>query len=226
MVENEHTSKGAHTRAQILERVNTLYNEKGVDHTLAHIAASIGMGKSLITNYFPRKELLIISLLRQHQEHLAALSATHYPGEKSRDFRNYIPYLSDTMELTFRYRGVIAYAMINPTLDPDIFEHIRKNYARNKERIRKRMEHFERNDLITPNLLDPETFEAYFFHYACMSSNWIISHNLLNPDKSLESVKPMYIRSILCCLKPYLTEKGGRQLETEWNKLKQARIAD
>ncbi len=225
VVENTESSKGARTREKILERVNTFYNEHGVDHTLAEMAAHIGLGKSLITNYFPRKEILIITLLRQHQEQLASLAAAHDPGEQSEDFHNFIPYLSDTMELTFRYRGVIAYAMLNPDLDPGIFEHISVNYARNKERIRLRMERFERNGLISPDLLDPDTFEAYFFNYACMSSNWTISHNLLYPGKTLDTVKPLYMKSILCCLKPYLTDKGKEQLETEWIKLPGARAS-
>ena len=218
-------TKGEQTKSEILERVNAFFNLQGLDHTIADIAEHISMGKSRITNYFPRKELLIISLLRQHEDHLDALVSQYQPGEKMIDFGNFIPFLSDVMELMFRYRGVIAYAMVNPGIGDEILLHIRRNYAQNKARIRKRLEKFEQNGLITPDLLDPETFEEYFFQYACMSSNWVISHNLLNPEKNLETVKLRYMRSILCCLKPYLTEKGGENLENALSELTQGQTS-
>jgi AcrR family transcriptional regulator len=218
-------TKGEQTKSEILERVNAFFNKQGVDHTIAEIAEHIGMGKSRITNYFPRKELLVISLLRQHEQHLDALVSKYQPGEKMYDFGNFIPFLSDVMELMFRYRGVIAYSMINTGIDDEILLHIKRNYARNKKRIRKRLEKFDQNGLIIPELLDPEPFEEYFFQYACMSSNWIISHNLLNPEKNLEKIKLRYMRSILCCLKPYLTEKGRENLENALNEATQGQTS-
>mgnify|MGYP001031071001 CR=1 FL=1 len=207
-------TKGEQTRSEILEKVNTFYNEQGLDHTLAEMASHIGMGKSRITNYFPKKELLIITLLQQHEEQLAVLVSKHHPYKKSYDFKNYIPFLAEVMELMFHHRGVIAYVMINAGMDDEILRHIQLNYARNKKRIRKRLENFEKNGLIKSTLLEPENFESYFFQYVCMSSNWIISYNLLDPDKTLGEVKGRYIRSILCCLHPYLTEKGHENLKT------------
>jgi hypothetical protein len=88
------------------------------------------------------------------------------------------------------------------------------NYRKNKERVRKRLEDFAANGLVTPKLLEPETFEEYFFQYMCMSSNWIISYNLLDDDKDFHTLKPRYLRSILCCLGPHLTQKGKENLET------------
>lgn len=218
-------TKGERTKSEILERVNAFFNIHGLDHTIAELAEHIGMGKSSITNYFPRKELLIINLLRQHEQQLDALVSKYQPGEKIYDFGNFIPFLSDVMDLMFRYRGVIAYAMVNPGISDEILPHIRRNYAQNKERIRMRLEKFNLNGLVTSDLLDPETFEEYFFQYACMSSNWIISHNLLNPEKNLETVKLRYMRSILCCLKPYLTEKGAENLENAMNELTQGQTS-
>ena len=219
----KHPSKGEKTKSEILERVNTLFNEQGVNRTISEIASHIGMGKSRITNYFPRKELLIISLLRRHEQELALLVSKHQPDQKSFDLRNYVSFLSEVMELMFCHRGVIAYVMINPTMDEDIHKHIQINFARNKMRIRKRLENFEKNGLIRPTLLESEAFESYFFQYVCMSSNWIISHNLLDPDKTLEEVKTRYLRSILCCLQPYLTEKGEEKLKTVLRELDQDR---
>ena len=219
-------TKGEQTKSEILERVNVFFNEQGVDHTITEIAEHIGMGKSRITNYFPKKELIIVGLLRQHEKHLADLNSKHQPYERIYDFGNFIPFLSDTMELMFQYRGVVAYAMINPGMDRDIFQHIRLNYKENKKRIRRRVENFVNNGLIQSELLDHEPFEAYFFQYVCISSNWIITHNLLDPDKTLKSLKPRYLNSILCCLKPYLTEKGRENLEATLLELDQVKATD
>ena len=68
---------------------------------------------------------------------------------------------------------------------------------------------------------EPEKFEQYFFQYACITSNWIISYNLRDSHKTLENVKTRYIRSILCCLKPYLTDKGCKNMETALMELEQ-----
>lgn len=219
-------TKGEQTRTKILERVNTFYNEQGVDHTIARIAEETGMGKSRMTNYFPKKEHLIFSLLVQYEKLLASLMSKHQYDKGISDFQQFIPLMSDIIDLMFKYRGVISYAMVNPGMDHEIFKHLKENYADNKDRIRNRLNNFIRHGLIRKDLLDPDTFEDYYFQYMCISSSWIISHNLLEAEKPLETVRPRYIRSIMCCMKPYLTEKGRANMEAALDKLNQIQTQD
>lgn len=208
-------TKGEKTQSEILERVNAFFNQNGVGHTIARISVAIGMNKSRITNYFPKKEHLVLSLLENYESQMAALFARHQYDEGIFDFNAFIPLLSDAMELMFHYRGAISYGLTNhQAMDDGISRHIRASYASNKERVRNRLELFVRNGLVKRHLLDPTHFETYFFQYMCMSSNWIITHNLLYADQAFEAVKPRYLRAILCCLQPYLTEKGRENLET------------
>jgi hypothetical protein len=73
---------------------------------------------------------------------------------------------------------------------------------------------------------EPQRFEQYFFQYACMTSNWIISFNLFDSHKTLENVKTRYIRSILCCLKPNLTDEGRENMGTAFLELEQIPALD
>lgn len=207
-------TKGERTRQKILEKVNALFNGKGVDHTISQIAASIGMGKSRVTNYFPKKEHLVLGILKQYEEALSGVLAEHQAHEDFNGIRQYVNFLSDVMDLMFRYRGVIAHAMTNPAVNSLVGMHIEENYNRNREKLRQRLRSFAQNGLLEDRLLEPESFEVFSLQFLTLSSNWIISYSLMDPDKEYQTVKPRYLRSIVYCLKPYLTPKGLAELQS------------
>jgi AcrR family transcriptional regulator len=210
----KHPTKGELTRQNILNKVNALFNGQGVDHTISQIAASIGMGKSRVTNYFPKKEHLVLGLLKQYEEELVGIFE-HYQAHKDlTDIGQFVNYLSDIMDLMFRYRGVISHAMTNPAVKSMVGMHIEENYRRNKEKLRQRLNSFSKNGLVEGRILEPEYFEVFSVQFLTLASNWIISYTLMDPDKAYEAVKPVYLRSILYCLNPYLTEEGGSRMES------------
>jgi len=206
-------TKGELTQLEILEKVNELFNRSGVDHTILEISDSIGMGKSRITNYFPKKEDLIIGLLRQYEKEMAVWVTNYLSSSEIQGFYQYLPYLAGIMKLMFRYRRVISYSLIHPGLESSVDHHIRLNYDKNKIQIRGRMETFIKNGLLKEKLLEPDTFEVFILQFLCVSSNWIVMFNLLEADKSFDSVKERYLRTILSCLYPYLTENGEEQMK-------------
>jgi AcrR family transcriptional regulator len=215
------STKGEITRQEILQKVNDLFNQSGVEHTIVHISESIGIGKSRITNYFPKKEDLIINLLREYEAEMAEWVSNYMSKTEIRNFCEYVPYLVGIMELMFEYRRVISLSLINPKPGGDVIHHMRSNYDRNKRQIRGRMEVFARNGLLRKELLEPENFEVFIFQFFCMTSNWIVMYNVLDADIDFKLVKVRYLKSILCCLDSYLTEKGRKDMANAFHTLNQ-----
>lgn len=210
----KHPTKGELTRQKILERVNSLFNGQGVDHTISQIATSISMGKSRVTNYFPKKEHLVLGLLKQYEGELVKVFEHHQAHKDFTEIGQFVNYLSDVMDLMFRYRGVIAHAMTNPAVNSMVGVHIEENYKRNREKLRQRLNSFSKNGLVEGRILEPEYFEVFSVQFLTLASNWIISYTLMDHDKAYDAVKPVYLRSILYCLKPYLTEEGRAEMES------------
>jgi AcrR family transcriptional regulator len=215
------STKGEITRQEILQKVNDLFNESGIDHTLVQISKSIGIGKSRITNYFPKKEDLIINLLREYEVEMADWVSNYQSKTGIRNFSEYIPYLAGIMELMFQYRRVISISLINSKPEGDVVHHMTSRYEMNKRQIRDRMEAFAKNGLIREELLEPERFEVFIFQFFCMTSNWIVMYNLLDADRDFKLVKVRYLKSILCCLDSYLTDKGRKDMANAFSTLNQ-----
>lgn len=218
-------TKGEQTQQEILQRVNAYFNESGVDHTIAQIADHIGMGKSRVTNYFPRKELLLLALLKAYEKGLSQLIDMHQPDTKITDFRKFVSYLSDAMDLMYNYRGVIAHTMVNKNIDADLVKHLRDTYAKNRDRIYRRIENLVHGGHLSPGLLEPDAFEVFSLHYLGMNSTWIIRYDLMGSNASYKAAKPIFLKAIFCCLKPYLTPKGKQDLEASLEAV-QERIPD
>jgi AcrR family transcriptional regulator len=212
-------TKGELTKREILNRVNDLYNEHGVLLTLSEIAAKSKLGRSRITNYYPKKEKLIIGLLNQYEEEQADLAVKYRSANDISDFKQYVTYLSDIMDLMFRFRGVISHVLINPIPDTEVSGQLHRNYDQNIKLIRSRMKTFVTNGLISPTLLEEHNLEDYIFQFLSFASTWIIMFNQLDPDKELSTVKPKYLRTMLCGLKSYLTKKGVANLAEAFEEL-------
>ena len=215
------STKGELTRQEILQKVNDLFNQSGIEHTIVQISKSIGIGKSRSTNYFPKKDDLIISLLREYEAEMADWVSNYTSKTEIRNFCEYVPYLVGIMELMFEYRRVISLSLINPKPDGDVIHHMRSRYEMNKRQIRDRLEVFARNGLIREELLKPENFEIFIFQFFCMTSNWIVMYNVLDGDIEFKLVKVRYLKSILCCFDSYLTDKGRKDMSNAFNTLSQ-----
>jgi AcrR family transcriptional regulator len=212
-------TKGELTKREILNRVNDLYNEYGVLLTLSEIAAKTKLGRSRITNYYPKKENLIIGLLNQYEEELAILAKKYSSTDTISDLKEYTVYLSDIMDMMFQYRGVMSHVLVNPIPDCDISGQLHKNYKRNINRIKSRIETFVSNGLVSPILLEKENLEIYIFQFLCLTSTWMIMYNQLDAGKELSKVKPRYLRGVLFGIKPYLTKKGEANLAEAFEEL-------
>lgn len=63
-------SEGEVTRIHIIQQMNKLVNEKEMILTWDDMAAELNLSRSKITNYFPKKELLILAIFFDFEEKL------------------------------------------------------------------------------------------------------------------------------------------------------------
>lgn len=205
--------KGIRSRELIIEQVNQLYNEKGINITLDELANEIGLSKGHITNYFPKKELLLLGIFRQYETRLGQFINSWKPNTQSQTFRGILDFYSCVMDLNFEYRFAIIYISMNPLNDESLILHIRETYEGNRKRINQRLEFLIKSGLIENRILEPEVFDAFFFQFVNLSTTWMVNFELYDKHKGYQAMKPVYLRGIMNCYSPYLTAKGREEMD-------------
>ncbi|TCJ89466.1 TetR/AcrR family transcriptional regulator [Nocardia alba] len=76
--------KKQQTREQISDRATELFLARGFDQvTIADVAAAADVAKMTVTNYFPRKEDLVLDIGETHVDQLAAIVRERAPGRSA-----------------------------------------------------------------------------------------------------------------------------------------------
>lgn len=76
--------KKQQTREQISDRATELFLARGFDQvTIADVAAAADVAKMTVTNYFPRKEDLVLDIGETHVDQLAAIVRDRAPGRSA-----------------------------------------------------------------------------------------------------------------------------------------------
>lgn len=212
-------SKGMATRQRILEEVSQLYNEEGLTLTLDQLARKLGLTKGRITNYFPKKEQLLLAIFREYEDKAAQLYQRYQQDEASLDLSDFLLYYSKMMDLQYRYRFAMAYLAVQPIGEPELQQHIATRYRQNKANLKKRLSYQVRSGTLREELLEPETFELFSFQIYNLFTTWVVSLQLYYKDEGYEQMKPVFLRGIISCYTPYLTEKGKAELEEAFRQL-------
>jgi AcrR family transcriptional regulator len=205
-------SKGEQTRIEILQKTNDFFNQYGINHTITEIAQQTGLGKSKITNYFPKKEALFIAILEEYNFKISEVVSYKQELGQKFNFLWYVDYLSDIMDLMYQYRVVINYSLIEGQ-NLEMNHHIKDSYLNNKELLLKRVEYMESLGLIDSQLLNESEFRIFLLQYFSISSFWINIFQRMEIEKAYSEVKTEYLEAILACFKPYLTQKGKSELK-------------
>lgn len=205
--------KGKRTEKWVISAVNDIYNAEGMNFTLDQLAAKLGVNRSTITNYFPRKDRLLLAILAEYERELKTLVEQVNPDESPTDFFKQVQFYRQALEQMYRYRFVISYMMINPPADSELMAQMRATYAANLDRLQQRIESFCQAGLLEPSILKPENFRIFRFQYMNLSTTWPITHRLYEADADFDRFKETYLRGVMACFEPFLTEKGARQLK-------------
>lgn len=210
---NSNMKKGKRTKKWVISAINDIYNAEGMNFTLDQLAAKLGVNRSTITNYFPRKDRLLLAILVEYERELKALIEKVNPDESPTDFFKQVHFYRQALEQMYRYRFVISYIIINPPADSDFVAQLRATYSANLHRLNKRIESFCRAGLLEPAILERENYRVFRFQYMNLSTTWPITHRLYEEGADFDSLKETYLRGVMACFKPFLTEKGARQLK-------------
>ena len=204
----ETINKGIRTRKSIVKKANNLFNKEERLLTLEELANKLELTKSVISNHFPKKELLILAIYREYEHQLEKLLSSDKPDETKLNFTDLILYYGDILELFYKYRFSIAYLFINPLKDEALKTHIDGRFHNNKVRIRLRIENMVHLGLLSDRILDPTNFDVFFFKYTNLMTTWIISLKLYDKDKGFRKIKPVYLEGIASCFEPFTTDLG------------------
>lgn len=210
-------TKGDLTRKKIIDDVNWLFNKNDKLLTLDELAGTLEINRSRITNYFPKKEHLILAIFEQYQLRLQEIIEQNQPDTEHIGFPNLIGYYSRILDLSYEFRFTISYVFVYPPNDSELRDHITNTYAGNKQRISNRLQSLVNSGLLEGKILEPENFEVFIFQHVNLLTTWIISYRIYDHQKSYEQMKPTYLRGIMNCYHPYLTPKGKGEIEEAMN---------
>jgi AcrR family transcriptional regulator len=205
-------TKGELTKQNIVKAVNQLFNEKEMLPAWDDLASELKIHRSRITNYFPKKELLLLAIYLEFEENLKVLIEKQGYTEQIENFSALKDYYSAIMDLLFDYRFAISYVLVNPNNDEDLNNHINTTYKNNKLRLYQRVEHLVNAGLVRKKLLDEDQFKPFAFQHTNILTTWIISYKLYDRHLEFSEVKPTYLKGVLLCYFPFLSEKGKKEI--------------
>jgi len=205
--------KGIKTRQRILEEVNALYNKEGLKLTLDDLARKLSLTKGRITNYFPKKERLLLAIFEEYERKANLLYAQYQNEEALLNFSGVLAYYDELLDLQYDYRFALAYLGVQPIADPDLQAHLTQRYRQNRYFLKERIDFQVRSGSLQKELLETEAFEVFCFQLYTLFTNWVVSLQLYYEEQGYEQMKPVFLRGIMQCFRPYLTEQGEAEIE-------------
>ncbi|WP_113921982.1 TetR/AcrR family transcriptional regulator [Cognataquiflexum aquatile] len=204
--------KGVEMRQTIIREARKVYNSYGLNLTLNQLAAILNLSKGRITNYFPTKEDLFVAISKDYDEQFANLFL-NFDETESPSFERLYKICSVVMDLQYEYRSAIIFVSTTNSGQKEIHERVTESYKSNFEQVRWSVLPLIDAGLITSEILQPEKFEVFSFQYVSLFTTWVISLEIYHTTKPYAEMKPVYLKGILGCFFPYLTEKGLKEFQ-------------
>lgn len=207
-------SKGTQTKNKIIIQSNLLYNTTDTLLTLDELADRLNLSRSSITNHFPKKELLLLAIFKKYEESLHKLVNVYKPDSHDITLSRLFKYYAKVMDLMYEYRFAISYIFVQPLRDIVLKEYIREIYKINKRRLKERTEYLVTVGLFSNKILNEDLFEVFNFQHSNLLTTWIINYRLYDYTKSYQQRKSVYMRGLVNCFVPFLTENAMKEIET------------
>lgn len=206
-------TKGEKTKKDIVRRINTLFNEREMFLTWDEIAAELGLSRSRITNYFPKKDLLVLAIYIEFESKLKTTLEAHHSKTYELNLGTLQEYYSSIMDLLYDFRFSISYVLVNPMNDGELSNHIDQTYDKNRGRLFERVKNLVRSGIVDKSLLLKMNFDAFTFQHTTLLTTWVITYRLYDKNLGFDKMKPIYLQGILNCYLPYLTDKGKSEFQ-------------
>lgn len=202
--------KGIEMRQTIISEARKVYNSKGLNLTLNQLATILNLSKGRITNYFPTKEDLFVAISKDYDQQFANLFI-NYKDTESASFERLFKICSAVMDLQYEYRSAIIFVSTTNSGQKEIHERVTESYRSNFEQVRWSILPLIDAGLISNEILQTEKFEVFSFQYVSLFTTWVISLEIYHNTKPFAEMKPVYLKGILGCFFPYLTENGLKE---------------
>ena len=200
-------TKGAVTKASILNKARIVYNEHGLNLKIDEIVKLIGCNKSNLTNHFPNKEKLIEAIAIQYDEELTKLALEHNYG-KYVSIEEGVQFFNLLMDIQYEFRSAILYTINSFFNGKDFKKHISKSYNSKLKMFVGQLELLNKNGFISDDLFENENLDIFITQYFTASIHWLSFYEMYDIKFPFKSKKEKYLKSIFNLYLPYLTKKG------------------
>jgi AcrR family transcriptional regulator len=203
--------KGKQSRGEIINSSRQIFNEHGIQITLAKLAELMDTTLGRLTHHFRNKDLLFIAIAKDYENKLMELRKKRNSNLISID--TFIVIASDVMDLQYDYRCAMRYIVSSLKNRDEMKIHLQETYANNRENIRNTIEAHVHAGSLQPRILNIDIYEVFLFQLTNLFTNWVINLELYDVNKPYSEVKPTYLKGIISIFLPFLTDKGKQELE-------------
>jgi AcrR family transcriptional regulator len=201
--------KGEMSRAVILDEVRTLLNEKGIGIGVELIAREIGLSRGRITHFFPTKDSMMVSIMRDYEHRLGEL-LRQFNWNQGSLFDQLFSSLDIILDLQYEYRCAFAFLTAMGKNQPEIQDHIEASFFNRVDGIQMRIRMMVEAKLLEPRILEKDQFDIFLFQYTNLLTTWVISQELYYRQPGYKKMKPVYIKGAMELFLPYLTKRGRK----------------
>lgn len=203
--------KGEQSREEIINNSRQIFNEYGIQITLARLADLLDTTLGRLTHHFRNKDLLFIAIAQDYEGKLLELRKKRQNNQVS--INTFINAASEVMDLQFEYRCAMRYIVSSLKNRDEMKIHLQETYANNRENIRQTVEAHIQAGSLQSRILNDDFYEVFLFQLTNLFTNWVVNLELYDADKTYTEVKPTYLKGIVSIFLPFLTDKGKQELE-------------
>lgn len=204
--------KGIEMRAKILDQTRMIMNEEGLLLTLDQLAQKMGITKGRITNYFPAKDQLFVSLSEKYDEVFQKI-ITDFDWKNDFSLFQIANLFTQIMDNQYQYRCVIYYTVVAPVSEVGFSTQLRKSYSENGKGVMNIINRMISAGLLKIEIVDPFNYEIFLFQHLSVFSNWVMTIRTFQRESNYELEKRIFLLSIFMCYYPYFTDLGKAQFE-------------
>jgi AcrR family transcriptional regulator len=207
------------SRAGILDEARKLLNEKGIGIGVELIARDLGLSRGRITHFFPTKDSLMVSIMRDYEHRLGEL-LRQFDWNQGSEFDQLFSVLDIILDLQYEYRCAFFFLTTMGNNQPEIHDHIEASFFNRVDGIHMRIKMMVGAKLLETRILGKEQLDIFLFQYINILTTWVICQEMYYRRSGFKKMKPVYIMGAMELFLPYLTIKGRKTYQaaaTEFN---------
>jgi len=200
-------TKGAITKASILDKARIVYNEHGLNLKIDEIVKYIGCHKSNLTNHFPNKEKLIQAIAMQYDAEVTRIIVELDFG-KAESIEDFVLFYNKLMDLQYEYRSAILYTINSFFTEVEYKKEVSDSYHIRLKMFEEQLASLHQKGILNDALFEKDALEVFIVQYFTVSIHWLSFYEMYDFQHSYNSKKEKFLKSIFNLYLPYLTKKG------------------